>query len=442
MDTTVPDKRKSITVVSLILAAGFVVNYVDRGNISVVAPLLQREFKIDSTHLGLLFSSFIFTYALMQIPAGYLVDRFHLKWLYAGAFIWWSLANAAIAFAAGFGSLLILRMLLSIGESISLPASSKILASAFKEHERGIANGILDSGYKFGPAVGVFFGGIFIAHYGWRNLFLITGFGALLWLIPWLWIADSIADPRQSSSTDGPAKVHALLSTKDICLSLRAWGTFVGNFCGGYVWYLLLSWLPTYLVTQRQMNLTSMGIFGSLLFGVTGISSVCTGLLTDRLIRNGRSAGRTRLGFMIAGLLLSGFLVPAGFARSSTAALGFLFLAFAAYGMFSCNVWAATQSIAGPQNIGRWAGIQNSIANLGGVASPALTGWIVTVTGSFHWAFLIAAIFMVLGAITYIFVVKSLGPISIALPSERIIPQIAVLTVKKATPIKKKEGQG
>ena len=416
------DKRKSITAISLVLALGFVVNYVDRGNISVVAPLLQREFSINSTHLGLLFSSFIFTYALMQIPAGYLVDRFRLKWLYAGAFIWWSLSNAAIAFASGFGSLLILRMLLSIGESISLPASSKILASTFQEHERGIANGILDSGYKFGPAIGVFFGGIFIAHFGWRNLFLLTGFGALLWLIPWLWIADSIADPKQSTSPiSAPVKVHALLSTKDICLSTRAWGTFIGNFCGGYVWYLLLSWLPTYLVTQRHMNLTNMGIFGSLLFGVTGITSVCTGLLTDRLIRKGRSPGRVRLGFMVAGLLLSGFLVPAGFAKSSTAALGFLFLAFAAYGMFSCNVWAATQSIAGPQNIGRWAGIQNSLGNLGGLASPALTGWIVTVTGSFHWAFLTAAVFMVLGAITYIFVVKSLEPISVAISPEQVV---------------------
>jgi MFS family permease len=410
-------KRRSVALVSLILASGFVVNYIDRGNISVVAPLLQREFNLNPTHLGILFSSFVFSYALMQIPAGYLVDRFNLKWLYAAAFVWWSLSNAAVAFAVGFRSLLILRMLLSIGEAISLPASSKILATSFPEHERGIANGILDSGYKFGPAVGVFFGGIFIAHFGWRYLFLVTGIGALLWLIPWLWIADSICNLKKTvTSLTVLDREHALLSTKDICTSYRAWGTFIGNFCGGYVWYLMLSWLPTYLVTQRHMNLTSMGIFGSLLFGVTGISSIVTGLITDRMIHKGRSASKVRLGFMVVGLLLSGFLVPAGFASTSAGALGFLFLAFAAYGMFSCNIWAATQSIAGAPNIGRWAGIQNLIGNLGGVASPALTGWIVTVTGSFHWAFVIAAVFMVVGALTYVFVVKTLEPVRFVSP--------------------------
>ena len=408
-------KRRSVVLVSLILASGFVINYIDRGNISVVAPLLQREFNFNPTRLGILFSSFVLSYALMQIPAGYLVDRLNLKWLYAGAFVWWSLSNAAIAFAVGFRSLLILRMLLSIGESISLPASSKILASAFAEHERGFANGILDSGYKFGPAIGVFFGGVFIAHFGWRYLFLVTGIGALLWLIPWFWIADSIRNLKQKDPLIGTfTHEHAFLSTKQIIRSSRAWGTFIGNFCGGYVWYLMLSWLPSYLVTQRHMNLTSMGIFGSLLFGVTGVSSIVTGLVTDRLIRGGSSASKVRLGFMVAGLLLSGFLVPAGLATTSTGALIFLFLAFASYGMFSCNIWAATQSIAGAPNIGRWAGIQNLVGNLGGVASPALTGWIVTATGSFQWAFVTAAVFMVVGAITYIFVVKTLDPVELA----------------------------
>jgi MFS transporter, ACS family, D-galactonate transporter len=406
-------ERKSVWIVSLVLATGFVINYIDRGNISVVAPLLQHEFQINSTRLGILFSAFFLSYAVMQVPAGYLVDRFNLKWLYALAFVWWSLSNAAIAFAGGFLSLLILRMLLSVGEAVSLPASSKILAAAFPEQERGIANGILDSGYKFGPAIGVIFGGLFIAHHPWRQLFLITGIGGILWLVPWLWIADSIHNQIQPQLRDTTTATngHELLSMKDICLSGRAWGTFIGNFCGGYLWYLLLSWMPSYLVTARHLNLAKMGIFGSLLFAVTGASSIFTGFLTDRLIRRGKPAGKVRLGFMVAGLLFSSFLVPAGFAPTTGGALVFLFLAFACYGMYSCNVWAATQSIAGAPNIGRWSGIQNLVGNLGGVASPALTGWVVTKTGSFHWPFAIAAAVMVLGALTYIFVVKTLDPV-------------------------------
>jgi MFS family permease len=410
--------RSSVIVISFVLALGFVINYIDRGNISVAAPLIQREFHIDPVRLGLLFSAFVFSYAIMQVPAGYLADRFDLKWLYAWAFVWWSLANAAIFFSTGFFSLLFFRTLLSIGESISLPASSKVLATLFSEDERGIANGILDSGYKFGPALGVAFGGLFLSYFGWRYLFLSTGLGALLWLIPWFRVANSIPSTR-SSETQAAAPIsstHVVLSTRDILVSRRAWGTFVGNFCGGYIWYLMLSWLPSYLVNERHMNLTSMGVIGSLLFGITGVSSILSGVATDRMIRAGASPGRTRLGFMISGLLFSGFLVPAGFASSSRQALIYMFVAFAAYGMYSSNVWAASQSIAGSPNIGRWAGIQNLIGNLGGVASPALTGWIVNTTGSFRWAFALAAVFMVVGILIYVMVVRSLDPIRFASP--------------------------
>jgi MFS family permease len=405
--------RKSVWVVSFVLALGFVVNYVDRGNVSVAAPVIQREFHLNPTQLGLLFSAFFLSYAIMQVPAGFLVERFNLKWLYAAAFLWWSLANAAVALAVGFTSLLVLRMLLSVGEAISLPASSKLLASTFPEHERGIANGILDSGYKFGPALGVMFGGLFLAQHSWRLLFIVTGLGGLLWLIPWFWIADSL-DFKRSTADENQASLittHARLSISQILRSPRAWGTFIGNFCGGYVWYLMLSWVPTYLVSERHMNLSAMGVFGSLLFVFTGIVSISSGLITDRMLRRGASPSKVRLGFMVAGLLLSMFLVPAGFASNTATAFLYLSIACASYGMYSCNIWAVTQSIAGPPNIGRWSGIQNLIGNLGGVASPVLTGWIVTKTSSFQWAFVVAAGVMLVGILIYLFVVRTLDPI-------------------------------
>jgi MFS family permease len=406
-------RRKSVWVVSFVLALGFVVNYVDRGNVSVAAPVIQREFHLNPTQLGLLFSAFFLSYAVMQVPAGFLVERFNLKWLYAAAFLWWSLANAGVALAVGFTSLLILRMLLSVGEAISLPASSKLLASTFPEYERGIANGILDSGYKFGPALGVMVGGLFLANHGWRLLFIVTGLGGLFWLIPWFWIADSLDTRRPTEHESQPllSTSHARLSVGQILRSPRAWGTFVGNFCGGYVWYLMLSWVPTFLVSERHMNLSSMGVFGSLLFVFTGIVSISSGLITDRMLRRGASPSKVRLGFMVAGLSLSMFLVPAGFASNTTTAFLYLSIACASYGMYSCNIWAVTQSIAGPPNIGRWSGIQNLVGNLGGVASPVLTGWIVTKTSSFRWAFVVAAGVMFFGILIYLLVVRTLDPI-------------------------------
>jgi MFS family permease len=308
-----------------------------------------------------------------------------------------------VGLARSFREVLLLRLLLSVGESISLPASSKILASDFTESERGIANGVIDSGYKFGPAIGTLFGGLFLAHYGWRALFIVTGLVGLLWLIPWFWIANS----------EGSTHAHQTpsLSVVDILTSLRAWGTFAGNFCGGYVWALMLSWIPSYLVMERHMSVATMGVYGSLLFVATGITSMATGWVTDHLIRSGFSPSKVRIRFAAAGLFLTTLIVPGGFLANPVTGFLFLLAACAFYGFYSSNVWAITQSIAGPKNIGRWSGMQNLCGNLGSVASPAVTGWIVTVTGSFQLAFVVTAGILVIGALLYIFVIRNLDGI-------------------------------
>ena len=411
-----PRQTKLVWLVGLVLALGFMINYIDRGNLSVAAPLLQGEFDLNPTHLGFLFSSFFVSYALMQIPAGLLVDRLNLKWVYAAAFVVWSLSNAAVAFAGSFLSIVVLRILLSVGESVSLPASSKVFATLFREDQRGVANGILDSGIKVGPAVGVMLGGLFMARYGWRPWFLITGLGGLLWLIPWFSVArimkaDAGRQFAMCSEATGPEATGVTLTLRQILSSPRAWATFVGSFCGGYVWYLMLTWLPAYLVMERQMPLSEMGIYGSLLFLTTAITSVATGFATDQMIRRGWSASKVRIRFAAAGLLLSALLVPAGLAPTPGGALLFLLLTFAFFGFYSASVWAISQSIAGPRNIGRWAGIQNFVGSLGGVASPALTGWVVTATGSFQGAFVVTAAVVVFGALIYLFAVKTLDPI-------------------------------
>ena len=399
-----PGRKKPALRVSLVLALGFVVNYIDRGNVAVAAPLLQKDFGIGPAQLGLLFSSFFLAYALMQVPAGFLVDRLNLKWLYAAAFLLWSLSNAAVALASSFSALLVLRLVLSVGESISLPASSKVLAAEFREEQRGLANGIIDSGYKFGPAIGTIAGGLFLAHYHWRALFAITGVAGLAWLLPWFWVAGSAA-PVAS------ARIQPTLRLSDILLNFRAWGTFAGNFCGGYVWALMLSWIPSYLVIELHMPMAKMGVYGSLLFTATGLTSIASGTITDRLIRRGACASKVRIRFAAAGLILATLIVPAGFSANAATAFAFLLVACACFGLYSSNVWAITQSIAGPDNIGRWSGIQNLIGNLGSVASPAVTGWIVKTTGSFQLAFVITAFVLTLGASFYLLVVRDTGPI-------------------------------
>jgi MFS family permease len=333
--------------------------------------------------------------------------------LYAVAFVVWSGSTAATALAGSFFSLLLLRVLLSVGESISLPASSKILASQFREDERGIANGILDSGYKFGPAIGTFIGGLFVAKYGWRSLFLVTGGVGLLWLIPWFAVSSSLDIQMQRGPDPSiPDPAAPRLTLKQILLTPRAWATFAGNFCGGYIWYLMLSWVPSYLVMALHFKLSKMGIYGAFIFLSTGLMSITAGWASDQMIRQGWSASKVRIRMAAAGLLLTTFFLPAGFASTPERAYFFLILACAFFGLFSANIWAISQSIAGPRNIGRWAGVQNLIGNLGGVASPYVTGWVVKLTGSFRWAFVIAAGVLVAGASIYLFLIRTLDPVT------------------------------
>ena len=170
----------------ILLVLSVAINYIDRGNLSVAAPLLKTELAISNAQLGVILSSFFWTYALFQLVSGWLVDRYNANWVLAAGFVAWSVATAATGLIGGFTSLLMLRLLVGIGESVAYPAYSKIFAVYYAEGQRGMANSLIDVGCKLGPALGTLTGGLFMAKYGWRPFFFLLGMGALLWLPFWL----------------------------------------------------------------------------------------------------------------------------------------------------------------------------------------------------------------------------------------------------------------
>jgi MFS family permease len=176
-------------------------------------------------------------------------------------------------------------------------------------------------------------------------------------------------------------------------------------FCYGYVWYFVLSWLPSYLVNERHFSLTGMAWVASLSYWVMAASAMLFGYLSDRLIRSGAAAVATRKRFIIAGLLGCVVLLPVALAPGVNAAVALLLSACVAIGLFTSNCWALTQTLAGPAAAGRWTGIQNAFGNLGGVLSPALTGWLVERSGSFTLSFALASLMLLLGAASYFFLV-------------------------------------
>src|SRR6266496_3067174 len=391
-------------IVGLLLAS-VCINYVDRGSLSVAAPVLSKEFSLTDPQLGYLLSAFFWSYTAFQLVVGWLVDRHDVKWVYACGFMVWSLAMASTGLANSFAGLLAARLCLGIGESVFLPSVSKIVVRLFPPARRGLPNALVDVGTKVGPALSIYLGGMLLQDYGWRTLFIGIGSGSLLWLVPWTWSMP--ADPARS----GARHTGGLGMTEILCRR-ETWGTSLGMFALGYVWIFLITWLPSYLVRERHYSLQQMAVLGSLPFWGMAVASLAGGWASDFWIARGGTPTRVRKTFAVTGLLLcAGLMLPAALVTDSWFGSGFLIASCVSLGIFTSNVWAITQTLAGPEAAGKWTGIQNFIGNLGGVISPIVAGLIVEQTRSFFLAFAAAAVILVLGAGCYLFLVPRVEPI-------------------------------
>lgn len=380
------------------------INYIDRGNLSVAARQLGDELGIDKTQLGLLHSAFFWTYALMQFVAGWVVDRTNVKWTYGAAFLIWSLATAATGWVNGFVILFLFRLLLGVGESVAYPSYSKVVAANYSERHRGVANALIDAGSKCGPALANLFGALFVAYYGWRALFIVLGFGSLIWIVPWAIWGPKDKPLAVALRTDAPTMA-------EIAAKRQAWGTFLGLFCGNYAWYFLLTWLPYYLETYRGFSKGKLALLGALPFFAIAASSTLSGYVSDHLIAKGYPPTRVRIGFIVTGLLLGTIMLPAAIVQDETTAIVLLVTASAFFGFFSANMWAVTQTLAGPTAAGKWTGMQNGIGNFSGVVCPTLSGYLADHTGSFVWPFAVVAGVLTLGAFSFGVLVREVKPI-------------------------------
>ena len=392
------------TRVLILLALSVCINYIDRTTLSVAAPRLATELGIDPEQKGILLSSFFYTYALCQIPAGWLVDRYDVRWVFGAGFLLWSGATLATGLCSGFAVLLAMRLLLGMGESVAYPSYSKIVAGNFPQTHRGIANALIDMASKIGPALGTLLGGLLVANYGWRSLFISIGAVSLIWLVPW-----AIWGPKDralaiSHSAAAPG-ILEILGKRD------AWGTFFGLFGSNYIWYFLLTWLPSYLVEQRHFSENMMAQLGALPFFMIALSSLISGWVSDRMIARGGSPTRVRKFFVATGLFMGMLVLPAALVEDRVLCVVILVAASLCYGMCSSNLWAITQTLAGPAASGKWTGLQNGFGNLAGVVAPHLTGLIVKQTHSFVLAFAAAAAAAALGGVAFLLIVGRVEPI-------------------------------
>ncbi|WP_145193242.1 MFS transporter [Pseudomonas sp. URMO17WK12:I11] len=407
--------------IMLLLFITVVINYLDRSNLSIAAPALTSELGIDPIHVGLVFSAFGWTYAAMQIPGGWLVDRVPPRILYSAALVLWSLATVMLGFVSSFIALFVLRMAVGALEAPAYPINSRVVTTWFPERERATAIGFYTSGQFVGLA---FLTPVlaWLQHaFGWHMVFVSTGAVGILWGVIWYAV---YREPRDFKGAN-PAEIElireggglvdmqreqsqakARFSWLDLGIVLskrKLWGIYLGQFCLNSTLWFFLTWFPTYLVKYRGMDFIKSGLLASLPFLAAFVGVLCSGVFSDWLIRRGASVGFARKLPIISGLLISTAIIGANFVESTPLVIAFLALAFFGNGLASIT-WSLVSTLAPARLLGLTGGVFNFIGNLSAIVTPIVIG-VLASGDSFAPAITYIAALALIGALSYILLV-------------------------------------
>ncbi|WP_031469926.1 MFS transporter [Sciscionella sediminilitoris] len=400
-----------------VIGVGMFVNYIDRVNLSVATPEIMRDFHVSAGQMGIISSAFLWTYAVLQMPIGSIIDRIGVRWVNRAAAALWAVGSFLSAAAGGLGLLLISRLILGIGEVPTVPAGWKAIGQWFPQHERGRATSIFDGCAKISNVVGIPVMAFLVTTFSWHAAFIFTGILSLLYLLVW-WLL--YLTPRQSlakgrlgqaefdymrSGGAQDERVTGAGSLRGIGYLLRrrkTWGIAFGYAAYTYAYYVLLTWLPGYLGKQFGVNLLSGGVYTMIPWLIAVIAQfVFAGVVMDRWIKRTGNETKVRRIVLVTSMLVS--LTVAGAAYAGSIVVALVFLSIGAAGLAVSNPAGATIiALVAPEGYtGSLGGIVNFIANLIGIAAPIVTGLVVDATGSFAGAFLVTGLVLIAGILCY-----------------------------------------
>lgn len=398
-----------------------IINFLDRSNLAIAVPRIEADLHLSPFQIGLALSAFFWTYALMQIPVGWLIDRFGVRRCLAGSVLWWSFFTAATAFVTGLPSLIGARLLLGIGEAGALPGFAKVAFNWFPRTERGFASSIFDSGSRVGSALALPLVAWLVASVGWRHSLIWTGALGFVWVAVWLcFYRDPIDHKRvteaqrallHDSQDNGQALTEANPVSLGYLLKQRTiWGMMIGFFCLNFAIYFFITWFPTFLINARHFSLQDVkyyGLFPALFaipFGWIG------GAVSDGLLRHGWSATRARKTCLVGGMLVSCVIAFAPVVESSITALVLMGISYAALAFTAANIWTLPGEVApSAANVALIGALQNGAANLAGIGISTFTGLLLMLTGgSFVLPLAVAGALCLVGAFAYLVI---MGPV-------------------------------
>ncbi|WP_285426099.1 MULTISPECIES: MFS transporter [unclassified Pseudomonas] len=414
-----PTRKRFFIMVLLFITV--VINYLDRSNLSIAAPALTSELGIDPVHVGLVFSAFGWTYAAMQLPGGWLVDRVPPRILYTVALALWSVATIFLGFVGSFIGLFVLRLAVGALEAPAYPINSRVVTAWFPEKERATAVGFYTSGQFVGLAFLTPVLAWLQTRYGWHMVFVATGGVGVVWAAIWYMV---YREPRDFKGVNqgeidlikeggglvdiqnDAGNVKRGFSWMDLGIVLskrKLWGIYLGQFCLNSTLWFFLTWFPTYLVKYRGMDFIKSGLLASLPFLAAFVGVLCSGFFSDWLIRRGHTVGFARKLPIIAGLLISTSIIGANYVDSTPLVIAFLALAFFGNGLASIT-WSLVSTLAPARLLGLTGGTFNLIGNLAAIATPIVIGFLAS-GESFAPAITYIAVLALLGALSYILLV-------------------------------------
>jgi MFS transporter, ACS family, D-galactonate transporter len=396
---TVDSKR---WIIIGLLSLGAIIAYIDRANISVAlaVPDFIRTFNLSDIDRGMLNSAFFWTYTILQIPAGWIVDRYGVKRPYAIGFLFWCLAAAGTALTHSLSQLTTLRLFLGAGEAVVVPASYRWIRYNFVEKERGLAMGLYMTGTKIASAVGTPIAAWLIVIYGWKLMFVILGLSGLLWLIPWMIL---VKDNRPTGGQGTPVKAGTseTLPFGRIMANPVVWGSVIVNFCYMYFTFFCITWMPAYFVEERHLSLSKMGLYTFFSFGGMAIVATLAGWAADRLISLGWNPVTVRRGFVMAGFAVASTELIGARTSSVETALFWAVISLSGLGLASANSLALTRGTLIPATaVGLVSGVQNCFGSAAGIVGPILTGWLKQTFGSYQAPMQAIWFFMMLGILS------------------------------------------
>ncbi len=415
-------------VIASLLGFGVLVNYFDRVNVSVCQDALHASFGVTTVQFGYLLSAYSWSYALMQIPSGFLLDRFGVRKVGRISTLIWSAACFCSAGAFGIRSFFASRLLLGVGEAPTFPGCAKAVGYWFPRSERSLATAFFDAAAKLGPAVGVPLIGLLLLHYGWRWSFAATGIISFVYFVAFTLFYRNPSEDKRLTAAErqfivaGGAHVEALRDAGQtakrkvpfahMLRQKKVIGLVLGFGSYNYTFYLLLTWLPSYLTKSLGVDLRHSVMYTSIPWAVGTLTDFFVGgWLVNALIHRGWDASRVRQTVLVVGTSLGLGIFGAAYAHSPAVAVFWISVSMGGLSAASPVGWSIPALIAPERGVGTLGGIMNTCNQLAAIVAPIVTGYIADRTRSFAWAFATAAAILVLGIAAYIFWLGRIEPI-------------------------------